>query len=358
MTLTTQRRAMLASLAICACLVLAALAAAPSAHAQNQAQGTPADTALDALALNATVVLRTSDATWLPVADALAEMARADILLLGEFHDNPAHHEAQALALDAWAKVNAPERSNGTEPGRLGVAMEMLAPEIAETVDAVNREIANAVSSDDRKGLLDGLGERLTWEKRGWPQFATYRPIFETITAHKLRLLPANAPRELMGTIMRGSGSQAPGPLAIAPRLIDVLATELPSAADASLMDDLYEGHCKLLSREMLAPMQGAQRLRDAKIAEAVLSTGRRVALIAGNGHVRADYGVPWYLAQLAPGRTVTNVMLGEHAGGIEALQADTRAEDWPADYVWFTGVAERTENECDKLRERFSKKG
>ncbi len=51
--------------------------------------------------------------------------------------------------------------------------------------------------------------------------------------------------------------------------------------------------------------MVAVQRLRDAVLARAVVvamaGTGGPVAVITGNGHARHDWGVPAFLARVAP---------------------------------------------------------
>ena len=57
--------------------------------------------------------------------------------------------------------------------------------------------------------------------------------------------------------------------------------------------------------------------------------------LIAGNGHVRKDRGVPWYLARMRPDARIVSV------GLIEVAAGRRRPAELPFDYVWFTPRAE-----------------
>jgi uncharacterized iron-regulated protein len=54
--------------------------------------------------------------------------------------------------------------------------------------------------------------------------------------------------------------------------------------------------------------------------------------LIAGNGHIRKDRGVPWYLARRDPGARVVTIGLLEVRDEVLRPPADL-----PYDYVWFT---------------------
>ena len=64
------------------------------------------------------------------------------------------------------------------------------------------------------------------------------------------------------------------------------------------MRESIDAGHCRALPQSQHAPMALAQRARDAAFAQAMLRApaGTRVVLIAGNGHVRSDIGVPHYL--------------------------------------------------------------
>jgi uncharacterized iron-regulated protein len=85
----------------------------------------------------------------------------------------------------------------------------------------------------------------------------------------------------------------------------------------------IEEGHCGESPRNILAGMVAAQRARDAIMAQALQAHAPAV-LIAGNGHVRRDFGVPHYLAHYPQGDDVRVV-------GFIEVDAATRA---PTDYV------------------------
>ena len=80
--------------------------------------------------------------------------------------------------------------------------------------------------------------------------------------------------------------------------------------------------------------------------------------LIAGAGHVRNDYGVPFYLQSADRQARILAVGLIEVRPGLD--QAHAYAERWgggqlPFDYVWFTLRAERVDP-CVGLREKLHK--
>ncbi|MCZ0813740.1 MAG: ChaN family lipoprotein [Pseudomonadota bacterium] len=209
-------------------------------------------------------------ALCLPSAAALAQ----DVLILGEVHDNPAHHEVQAKMVAAFAPR--------------ALVFEMLTPAQAEAVTPGNR--------NDRAALA----EALDWEGSGWPDFALYHPIFTA--APEARIFGAQVPREAArkvfedgpGVVFSGDGA--------AYGLTDPLPEQEQAAREALQM----EAHCDALPEAMLPGMVAVQRLRDAELAHGVMraieATGGPVAVITGNGHARRDWGVPSYLARVAPG--------------------------------------------------------
>ena len=91
--------------------------------------------------------------------------------------------------------------------------------------------------------------------------------------------------------------------------------------------------------------MMRVQRARDAMMADRLAATSGRGGgvLIAGNGHVRKDRGVPWYLARLRPGARSVSIGLLEVRDGV--LEPPSGL---PYDYVWFTPRVDDGGEPCD----------
>lgn len=219
----------------------------------------------------------------------------ADVVILGEVHDNPAHHMVQAGAVSA------------NDPAAL--VFEMLTPAQAETVtpDLLNDENA--------------LRAALDWDNSGWPDFAIYYPIFAAAgaLANPPRIYGAQVPRSDARAAMQAGLVEAFGADSVAYGLSAPLDSDQQSAREALQMT----AHCDALPAELLPAMVDVQRLRDATLARATLAaldetatdeTGGRVLVITGNGHARKDWGVPAYLARLRPALSVLS--LGQSEGG------------------------------------------
>ncbi len=219
-------------------------------------------------------------------AGPLREVA-ADVFLLGEVHDNPAHHRVQAEAVGDLAPA--------------ALVFEMLTPAQAERVTPDMRDDAEA------------LAKALDWAESGWPDFAMYHPIFTA--APEAAVYGASVPREDTREAMQigvprafGNGAERYG-----------LAHDVDTEQLADRLNLQMNAHCGALPLDLLPAMVDLQRLRDAVLARAALTaleeTGGPVAIITGNGHARKDWGVPSYLARVAPEVTVFTLGQGEDGG-------------------------------------------
>jgi uncharacterized iron-regulated protein len=204
-----------------------------------------------------------------------ARLGTATHVLLGELHDNPYHHLAQAELL---------RLSLGT--GARAVFMEMLEPQQegkAQTYLA-SAYTGGALAPD---AIAAGFGAAVEWQK-GWPPFTEYQPILDAVTLNRLQVYAANLPKAEVKAIALGTR--------------DVSLPAMSQAQSVALLSEIAEGHCGMLPEEHLAPMAKAQRARDLAMAEAMLRAARPTALIAGRGHTRKDRGVPFVLQSLRPG--------------------------------------------------------
>lgn len=241
-------------------------------------------------------------------AEALDAMARADVVVLGEIHDNPEHHMNQARAVFSLVPR--------------AVVWEQLSAEAAGRVPA---------DLGDSAAVARALG----WGQSGWPDFEMYYPIF--VAARAARHYGAEVPRDL------ARRSVTEGALAVMPDGPG-LARALPEAEQAAREAEQMAAHCNAMPADVLPGMVQAQRLRDAYLAQAVMraldEVGPPVAVITGSGHARRDWGVPAVLAEAAPGVSVISV--GQMEG--------TAPQDAPFDLWLVTETLER-EDPCAAFR-------
>ncbi|MCR6631693.1 MAG: ChaN family lipoprotein [Magnetospirillum sp.] len=128
---------------------------------------------------------------WLPAAarfatpeELVAQARAADVVLLGETHDNADHH-----ALQAWMLG----RLLDTGRSRL-VAFEMID---AGQQPALERHLA------ERPADVAGLAAALDWGKSGWPDWELYRPIFEVALRGGSQVTAANLTRPQVRAIAK-----------------------------------------------------------------------------------------------------------------------------------------------------------
>ncbi|WP_171208944.1 MULTISPECIES: ChaN family lipoprotein [unclassified Ruegeria] len=208
--------------------------------------------------------------------EIIAEMQSADVVILGEIHDNPDHHYVQKEALEA------------IDPS--AVVWEMV------TEEGAQRLAQTAVSNPDE------LSRILRWAESGWPPLSMYYPLFQ---ATRAPVYGAMVPRSAARAAMERGAATALG--ADAARF--GLTIPLSAAEQAAREAEQMAAHCNALPAEAMPQMVAIQRLRDAVLARAILraeaETGGPIAVITGNGHARKDWGIPTYLARLRPGLKV-----------------------------------------------------
>ncbi|MEW5848843.1 MAG: ChaN family lipoprotein [Myxococcota bacterium] len=254
---------------------------------------------------------------WRTGDEVLARLLAADVVLLGETHDNPDHHLLQAAVLDALVR-------SGRSPS---VAWEMMDVDQQATLDGYLRG-SNVTT--------DGVGHVVQWEERGWPEWDMYAPIARVALTAKLSLLAANLPLARVRALIR----QGPGALSSTERAALHLDTPFPPELQAAVEEEMSLSHCGHLPTEMLPAMALAQRARDAQMAQVIRNAKPPVVLISGAGHARTDRGVPFHLRAQSPSLRVVSVAFQEVApeaqeptGYRELYGADVI----PFDLVWFT---------------------
>lgn len=199
--------------------------------------------------------------------------APADVLLLGEKHDNGEGHRMRAEAL----------RERVEAGWRPAIAMEQFDREHQGALDVAMRECSDA----------DCVVARASPGKSSW-NWAFYTPVIALAMEYKLPLLAANLSRGDAGKVIKDGIASALDAGEISRYGLD---KPLPAAVLSAQVDEVRTGHCGMLPEAMLEPMARAQIARDVVMADTLRPfASRGVVLIAGNGHVRRDIAVPYWL--------------------------------------------------------------
>ena len=260
-------------------------------------------------------------------------LAGAGYLLLGEVHDNTSHHRNQAQVIDYLS-------SRGLATA---VAFEMIDGSQEKFIG--DRKFSSA---DELIGLLNHVDS-------GWDYENYYRPVFESVIRAGFRILAANIDRDRLIDIVMQHGADIPD------QTSHILSrTRFTPELELEMQKDIIESHCDMLDSEQALPMVQAQRIRDATMASSLSGSKSDLSvLIAGNGHVRRDSGVPKYILAQDKEASVVAVGMIEVEEGQDDVSAYAR--DWggnglPFDYVWFTARADR-EDPCIEFIKQFEKR-
>lgn len=227
-------------------------------------------------------------APLLNAGSLLESLLPTPLLLLGEQHDAPEHQTLQREVVQALAAR-----------GQLAaVVMEML-------------EQGRQTSGLDASADESLVRSTLAWtqeDRNGW-SWRVYGPVVMAAVRAGVPVVGGNLPRERMREAMADAS----------------LDSLLPEAALQQQREAIREGHCGLLPQTQIAPMTRIQLARDKSLASsalAQLSPGKTVVLVAGNGHVRRDLGVPQYLPP-AQAHRVVMALAGPPSPQTPSRQAD-----------------------------------
>jgi uncharacterized iron-regulated protein len=195
------------------------------------------------------IELKTRLDAWLP----------ADVLLLGEQHDAPAHQSLERQIVEALA------------------ARSVLAALALEMADSGNSTATLRADASEEQTRI-----ALNWNNDAWP-WAAYGPTVMSAVRAGVPVLGANLAR----TQMKNSMADAQ------------LDQRLPGPALKAQQQLIRQGHCGLLPESQITPMTRIQIAKDRRMADTVQTAVRPrqvVLLISGSVHADKLLGVPQHL--------------------------------------------------------------
>jgi uncharacterized iron-regulated protein len=210
------------------------------------------------------------------------------IVLLGEVHDNAGQHALRAQAL----------RDLLTSGARPALLMEQFDRERQADIDKVMAQ--PGATADD---VINAAGAQGTgW---AWP---LYSPFIALALEYRLPLVAANVSRADARRVSQ-EGLAAMG-----------FDARVPDGITSYQTDTILASHCGLLTEAQARRMATAQVARDQFMARLLNEySARGAVLLAGNGHVRNDVGVPTWLPPAVRQRSVGIGLLEDGAAGAEA---------------------------------------
>jgi uncharacterized iron-regulated protein len=248
----------------------------------------------------------------------------ADVVLLGEVHDNRVHHELQLKLLKARV-------ASGSRPALM-----------MEQLDAASQPaLDQALAGENRDDVLNSVNALIKFTD--W-QF--YSPLLSVAIDNKLPVIAANVPNQfLQPVIWKGYSAFDAAEL----KRLDVEAV-WNEKRQSYLASNMGGAHCGKLRDELRLGLTRSQRLRDALMADsAIASVGRGVVGIVGSSHARRDIGLPLYFAARLPQARLLSIGFVEVSSNNNdpgEYAADTATGEEPYDVIWFTPRMKR-EDPC-----------
>lgn len=198
------------------------------------------------------------------------DLLPADVILVGEQHDDPGHQQRHRDLVQSLA------------------VRDRLAAVAIEMADQGTSTAGLPRDADDST-----VRASLRWDETAWP-WQAYAPALLAAVRAGVPVLGANLPREGIRAAMQDT----------------TLDTRLDSASLQAQREAVRVGHCDLLPAAQLAPMARVQIARDRMMARTIVAAavpGQTVLLLAGAGHVDRELGVPRHLP---PGLLVRSLPL------------------------------------------------
>lgn len=257
----------------------------------------------------------------------LADLARADVLFVGEQHDDPNTHRLELAIIEGLARRR----------GNITLALEMFERDVQGLVS----EYASGSTAED--AFLKG--------SRPWPRYATdYRPLVEFAKSKEWPIVASNVPRRLASAVSKGG-----------------LAALKTSDGDPALYaaeqrcpeDDYFDRFAETMTshpmpgtekmpaaeqRAMVQRFYESQCLKDETMAESVVKARQQGSplVVHVNGSFHSDFGdgaAERVRRRLPRARVlVVSILPVENLDTLEPTKQDRKR----ADYLVFTTAPTR----------------
>lgn len=256
-----------------------------------------------------------------------ADLARADVVLVGEQHDDANTHRLERAILEGFARRHVP----------VTLSLEMFERDVQESVDTY---VGGTVAEAD---FLKGA--------RPWPRYATdYRPLVEFAKARKWPIVAANVPRRIASDIARG-GRPAVDALSAADRKFAAIDLQCPHDEYFTRFVETMGSHPAAGSGSGSGASTAdatteryywAQCVKDETMAESIANAfakleGRPGAVVHFTGAFHSDYGA-------GTGERVRRRLAGRRVTTLSVIPVESLDDLSPdsddlkrADYLVFT---------------------
>ena len=227
-------------------------------------------------------VFDTRRGAFIDFESMVAALAKADVVLVGEQHDDPNTHRLE------YALVSGLKRRRVAPT----VSLEMFERDVQEVID---RYLSGAITE-----------EQLLQEARPWPRYATdYRPLVELAKSEGWPVVAANLPRRFASEIAK-TGESSIGQLSSADRTLVARDLQCPHDAYFDRFTSAMTDHSPSGDGKPAAPTDEqrattdryywAQCSKDETMAESIARAsearaGRPGPVVHVNGAFHSDFG-------------------------------------------------------------------
>ena len=247
-------------------------------------------------------------------SEIISELAKADIVYLGETHDRLEDHQAQLEIIQALYQQNS----------QMAIALEMFQRPYQPVLDQYLAGEINEVE----------LREKSEYDQRWGFEWEYYAPILRFAQAHQLPVLALNTPTEVTRKVARqGLESLSPQERRYIPPFSEIRTDNDNYRRLIREVYDLHahEGHG---NSEDFERFFTTQVLWDETMAEKVAQFWQanpdyQVVVLAGRGHIAYGYGIPSRVA-----RRLSGSSLIARSVLMSAQEAEPEEES-QADYFW-----------------------
>ena len=246
------------------------------------------------------------------------DLAKADVVFVGEDHGNPHHHEAQRRIAVALLERNP----------RLTIGMEMLQ---TDSQAAADRWVEGAI---DLETFLREIDWRRTW---GFP-IELYRPLLELAREKRVPIVAHNATEATVQRLREaGIEGLTPEERTALPEM------DLRNEAHQEWVRQAFRAHHDMPEAQFQR-FYAIQVLWDETMAESIArvqrETGRPMIVFAGTGHLIRRLGIPSRLERRNEDLK-TRVVLAVPAVENTPHEIRSSVEAGDADWLWITPDAD-----------------
>ncbi|HTH02423.1 MAG TPA: ChaN family lipoprotein [Vicinamibacterales bacterium] len=260
-------------------------------------------------------------ATFTDFEMMVADLARADVILIGEQHDDPNTHRLELAVLEGLARRNV----------SVTLSLEMFERDVQRSVDTY---MAGSAAEDE-----------FLKNSRPWPRYATdYRPLVEFARARRWPVVAANVPRRIAADVAK-AGKPAVESLNAADRSLAAADLECPHDAYFDRFAEQMGGHQASAGSSADTTTERyywAQCIKDETMAESIADAftkfaGRPGVVVHVTGAFHSEYGE-------GTGERVRRRLAGRRVGTVSMMPVENLDAITPqspdlrrADYLVYT---------------------